>query len=256
VQSRYTVRVTATSKGTGSRPQRQTLASQIDRLETILAGLPESLGQTVAEAVQDAVGKAVELAAKEALTNPELLQALQAQTAVTAQPAETGSLAKTLTQTWQRTSATVREKASSAGTALRQNAGWTWTKLGSMAAAVGSWLGGMCSWLGGGLQMTWTAMGAGRSNLASGCVAVFQMLPALLMVLWTYRKPVLVALTVGTVVVPEDQALLSDLGIDTSYSHCRLKPQPRECVCVATWTGRWPCTGSAWRPDRGQVNRS
>ena len=37
-----------------SRPQRQTLASQIDRLETILAGLTENLGQTVAEAVQDA----------------------------------------------------------------------------------------------------------------------------------------------------------------------------------------------------------
>jgi hypothetical protein len=56
-----------------SRPQRQTLASQIDRLENILAGLTDTLGQTVAEAVQDAVGKAVELAVKEVLTNPELL---------------------------------------------------------------------------------------------------------------------------------------------------------------------------------------
>src|SRR6516165_295190 len=105
-----------------SRPQRQTLASQIDRLETILASLTDTLGQTVAEAVQDAVGKAVELAVKEVLTNPELLQALQAQTAANTEPAKTtsdGSLAKTLGQTWQRT---------------REHAAWAGAKVGEKAA--------------------------------------------------------------------------------------------------------------------------
>jgi hypothetical protein len=168
-----------------SRPQRQTLASQIDRLETILAGLTETLGQTVAEAVQDAVGKAVELAVKEVLTNPELLRAVQAQTAPTAEPAKEGSVAKTLRQTY----TTVHEKASSAGTALRQKAGWAWSKLG-----------GVCAWIGGGLKTAWTAICAGCKKLASGCVSFVQMLPALLMILWTYRKPLLIAVTVGLVV--------------------------------------------------------
>src|SRR6516162_1628597 len=124
-----------------NRPGRQTLASQIDRLEGILGSLADTLGQTVAEAVQDAVGKAVELAVKEVLTNPELLRALQAQAAAKVQPTKEGSLGKTLGQTWQRTCTTVREKATSAGTALRQNAGWVWNKLGEKAAAFGSWLG-------------------------------------------------------------------------------------------------------------------
>jgi hypothetical protein len=180
-----------------SRPQRQTLASQIDRLENILTGLPESLGQTVAEAVQDAVGKAVELAVKEVLTNPEVLRALQAPTASTAEQTKSeqeGSLAKTFGQTWQRTreNATWQrtcEKASSAGTALRQNAGSVW-----------SWLGGVCSGIGGGLKTAWTATCAGCGKLASGCVAFCQMLPALLMLLWAYRKPLLIALTVGLIV--------------------------------------------------------
>src|SRR6516165_347342 len=111
-----------------SRPQRQTLASQIDRLETILAGLTDTLGQTVAEAVQDAVGKAVELAVKEVLTNTEVLRALQAQTAATAEPAkpaQDGSLAKSLGSAWQRT---------------RDNAAWAGAKVGEKAVAVGGWL--------------------------------------------------------------------------------------------------------------------
>jgi hypothetical protein len=170
-----------TTSTNNNRPQRQTLASQIDRLETILAGLTESLGQTVAEAVQEAVGKAVELAVKEVLTNPELLQALQAQTKPSMQPAKEGSL----TQTWQKTC----EKASSAGMALRQKAGSVW-----------SWLGGVCAWIGGGLNTAWTVICAGCKKVASGCVAFCQMVPALLLILWTYRKPLLVALGVGMVI--------------------------------------------------------
>ncbi len=64
--------------------------------------------------MQDAVGKAVELAVKEVLTNPELLRALQAQMTPNPEPAKAaqdGSLAKSLGQTWQHTSATVRQNA-------------------------------------------------------------------------------------------------------------------------------------------------
>jgi hypothetical protein len=170
---------------TNNRPQRQTLASQIDRLETILASLTDTLGQTVADAVQDAVGKAVELAVKEVLTNPELLQALQAQTTPSMRPVKEGSLAKTLRQTY----TIFREKASSAGTALRRNAGWTWSKLGSV-----------CSWIGGGVNTTWATICAGCKKLASGWVAFCQMVPALLLILWAYRKPLLLAFTVGLVI--------------------------------------------------------
>jgi hypothetical protein len=164
-----------------NRPQRQTLASQIDRLENILGGLADTLGQTVAEAVQDAVGKAVELAVKEVLTNPELLRALQAQTAPTAEPAKSaqdGSLAKSLGQAWQRTSAKVGEK----------------------AVAVGSWLSRACAWVGGSLRngCAWLSGACGR---AATCVAaICGALPALLMILWTYRKPLLIALAVGLVI--------------------------------------------------------
>jgi hypothetical protein len=173
-----------TTNTNNSRPQRQTLASQIDRLEGILAGLPESLGQTVAEAVRDAVGKAV----REVLTNPELLRVLQAQMAPTAEPAKSaqdGSLAKSLGQAWQRT---------------RDNAAWAGAKVGEQAAAVGGWLSRTCAWIGGCLQAgrAWATGACGRA--AAGVAAVCGALPALLMVLWNYRKPLLIAVAVGLVV--------------------------------------------------------
>jgi hypothetical protein len=171
-----------------NRPGRQTLASQIDRLEGILSGLPESLGQTVAEAVQDAVGKAVELAVREVLTNPEILRVLQAQTAPTAEPAKAaqdGSLSKSLGSVWQRT---------------RENAAWAGAKVGEKAAAVGNWLSLMCSWVGGCVQTGWAWASGACGRAAAGVAACCSALPALLMVLSKYRKPLLVALAVGLVV--------------------------------------------------------
>jgi hypothetical protein len=164
-----------------NRPQRQTLASQIDRLEGILAGLADTLGETVAEAVQDAVGKAVELAVKEVLTNPELLGALQAQAAPTTEPAKSaqdGSLTKTIGQAWQRTGAKVGEK----------------------AAVVGSWLSRACAWVGGCLQTGWAWLSGACGRVMACVAAVWSALPAMLMILWTYRKPLLIAVTVGLVV--------------------------------------------------------
>jgi hypothetical protein len=177
-----------TTSTNNTRPQRQTLASQIDRLEGILAGLPESLGQTVAETVQDAVGKAVELAVREVLTNPEMLRVLQGQTAPNPEPAKSaqdGSLAKNLGQAWQRT---------------RENATWAGAKVGEKAAAVGGWLSQACAWIGGCLQTGWTWLSGACGRAAAGVAALCGALPAFLMILWSYRKPLLVAVAVGLVV--------------------------------------------------------
>jgi hypothetical protein len=70
-------------------PARKTLASQIDRLDSILDGLSEGLDQAVAQAVREAVGLAVHEAVQavlaELLTNPALREQLQRPAA--AQPA-------------------------------------------------------------------------------------------------------------------------------------------------------------------------
>jgi hypothetical protein len=62
-------------------PARKTLASQIDRLDSILDGLSEGLDQAVAQAVREAVGLAVQEAVQavlsELLTNPALREQLQ-----------------------------------------------------------------------------------------------------------------------------------------------------------------------------------
>jgi hypothetical protein len=61
-----------------SRP-RQTLAGQIDRLDSILDGLDDALAGAVADAVRAAVSlavrEAVEAAVKDVLSNPHLLRA-------------------------------------------------------------------------------------------------------------------------------------------------------------------------------------
>jgi hypothetical protein len=62
-------------------PARKTLASQLDRLDSILDGLSEGLTDAVASAVREAVGlavqEAVQAALAELLTNPALREQLQ-----------------------------------------------------------------------------------------------------------------------------------------------------------------------------------
>ena len=55
---------------------RKTLASQLDRLDSLLDGLGESLNEAVANAVQQAVTTAVQQAVVEVLTNAELQRLL------------------------------------------------------------------------------------------------------------------------------------------------------------------------------------
>ena len=58
-------------------PTRKTLASQLDRLDSILDGLSEGLNDAVASAVREAVGLAVHEAVQAVLTNPLLREQLQ-----------------------------------------------------------------------------------------------------------------------------------------------------------------------------------
>jgi hypothetical protein len=59
------------------RPARPTLATQIDRLDSLLDGLSENLTEAVADAVRAAVLTAVQTVLTEVLTNPEVLARLR-----------------------------------------------------------------------------------------------------------------------------------------------------------------------------------
>jgi hypothetical protein len=71
-------------------PTRKTLASQLDRLDSILDGLSEGLSDAVSSAVREAVGLAVREAVQavlaELLTNPALREQLQGPAAAEATP--------------------------------------------------------------------------------------------------------------------------------------------------------------------------
>ena len=71
-------------------PARKTLASQLDRLDSILDGLSEGLSDAVASAVREAVGLAVREAVQavltELLTNPALREQLQRPAAAESAP--------------------------------------------------------------------------------------------------------------------------------------------------------------------------
>src|SRR6476661_8027626 len=102
--------------------QRKTLATQLDRLDSILDGLAEALNEAVADAVRQsvaaAVGEAVQAAIKEVLTHPELLRAAAAQAgpapAPTAEPATKPSPLRRLLESARRVCVQTKSKASQA----------------------------------------------------------------------------------------------------------------------------------------------
>ena len=57
---------------TNGRPPRKSLATQLDRLDSILDGLADGLNEAVVTAVKEAVVVAVEAVLREVLDNPEL----------------------------------------------------------------------------------------------------------------------------------------------------------------------------------------
>src|SRR6476619_824674 len=101
--------------------QRKTLATQLDRLDSILDGLAEALNEAVADAVRQsvaaAVGEAVQAAVKEVLTHPELLRAAAAQAAPApaSEVATKPSALLRLLQSARRACARATDKGSQAG---------------------------------------------------------------------------------------------------------------------------------------------
>src|SRR5262249_18493033 len=101
---------------------RTSLASQIDRLDSILDGLAEAINETVVDAVQAAVGQAVREAVQatlaEVLSNPQLRPLLQPRPAATEEATApqrppllrrvAGWLAETVTRVWNTATARVR----------------------------------------------------------------------------------------------------------------------------------------------------
>src|SRR5262249_6673646 len=104
---------TMTSNG---RPARKTLASQIDRLDTMLEGLAENLNEAVADAVRAAVvvavREAVQAVLTEGLSNPEILaqlrDALPPSTPPVATPVAGPTLKERLAGAWSWLGARVR----------------------------------------------------------------------------------------------------------------------------------------------------
>ncbi len=70
-----------TTTATNGRIQRKTLASEIDRLDSILDGLADNLNEAVADAVRESTAAAVKLAVQETLkavlTTPEFVEQLR-----------------------------------------------------------------------------------------------------------------------------------------------------------------------------------
>ena len=71
---------------TNGRPPRKSLATQLDRLDTILDGLADGLNEAVVTAVKEAVVVAVEAVLREVVNNPELQRRLRPEP-VAAEPA-------------------------------------------------------------------------------------------------------------------------------------------------------------------------
>src|SRR5262247_4178347 len=92
--------MTTTTNGRTARP---TLATQIDRLDSLLDGLSENLTEAVADAVKAAVVQAVQAVLTEVLTNPAVLaklrDALPPATTVTP-PVAKPSLQERLAKIW------------------------------------------------------------------------------------------------------------------------------------------------------------
>jgi len=101
---------------------RTSLASQIDRLDSILDGLAEAINETVVAAVQEAVGRAVREAVQatlaEVLRNPQLRPLLPPRPAATEEATApqrppllrrvAGWLMRTVHEAWHQAAASVR----------------------------------------------------------------------------------------------------------------------------------------------------
>jgi len=172
---------TSTLKDNGRLP-RKTLSTQLDRLDDILDGLADSLNGAVAQAVKDAVGQAVQEAVQgvlsEVLTNPELLAKLRPEPVPQAGPP----------------------------TLAAQGPGWLSRLAGVAKGACAKACNLAKQACGKGAQLAragWAAVNAGVVHMSGRVKMLARGLWAFLGgaagVAWQTRKPLLIALGVGSV---------------------------------------------------------
>ena len=173
----------ANTSSANGRTQRKSLAEQIDRLDAILDGLADGINDTVVAAVQEAVQGAVQLAVRaavvEVLTNEELRRRLQP---VAAGPTPTHGLGGRL----------VGKTRAFLGGLLRLVAAGC---AGAAAAFRKAWVRGAEA-LGSGTARTRAAAACGR--VASAARRLWTKVVALKCLVRRFRRPVLVALGVGS----------------------------------------------------------
>jgi hypothetical protein len=170
------------------RLQRQTLSSQIDRLDSMLDGLAENLNDAVAGAVKDTVAQvvreAVEVAVKEVLSSPDLLRAALAKHMPPAPPPlpvpampERRSFKEVI------------------------NAGWSWLckKATTTASHATTALGKGISWCVEKVKNGWAALWNRRQGIVAACVGTVAAMGAVGMTLWNLRRSVSIALAAGLV---------------------------------------------------------
>jgi len=158
------------------RTPRKSLATQLDRLDTILDGLADGLNEAVATAVKEAVVVAVEAVLREMPTNPELLRRVRPEPIVAEPTVAQPSL--------------VRRAGEAIDRGLRSC--WTWLvakarSLRTRAAAIVS--EGLPALAVG----VWRGMTAFARRVWSGVVVA-----ALLA--YRYRRALVIALAVGTLI--------------------------------------------------------
>jgi hypothetical protein len=99
---------TTTVRTDNNGPPRKTLASQLDRLDSILDGLDNALAGAVQAVVCTAVKEAVQAVLTEVLTNRDLQEQLQQAAQHAPMPEETHGKQSTATRLWQATTESVR----------------------------------------------------------------------------------------------------------------------------------------------------
>ena len=171
----------ANTLSANGRTQRKSLAEQIDRLDAILDGLAEGINDTVVAAVQGAVQAAVRTAVVEVLTNEELRRRLQP---AAAGPAPTGGWVGRLLG---------KARACLGGLLRLAAAGCA----GAAAAVRKAWARGAEA-LGAGPGTARTRAAAACGRVASAARRVWAGVLTLKCLARRFRRPVLVALGVGS----------------------------------------------------------
>src|ERR1019366_5101914 len=115
--------MTMTMNGNG-QVGRKSLAGQLDRLDSILDVLSDGLNEAVAMVVQEAVGKAVELAVKEVLCNPDVLRAMRSQAAPETKRSSTAERTDFLRRAWNFGCSTVGRWLGGVGRGLGRGRAW------------------------------------------------------------------------------------------------------------------------------------